>query len=101
MNQRVASNQEAARVSNSTVGDVAIAVVASDQESPRHRADAPRRPRGGEPVLGGARGRCVAGWAGDPLKTRRREVAVVFLDLRGFTAFAETAEPEEVMGVLG
>jgi class 3 adenylate cyclase len=24
----------------------------------------------------------------------------VFLDLRGFTAFAETAEPEEVMGVL-
>ena len=29
-----------------------------------------------------------------------REVTVVFLDLRGFTAFAETAEPEEVMGVL-
>jgi adenylate cyclase len=27
-------------------------------------------------------------------------VTVVFLDLRGFTAFAETAEPEEVMGVL-
>jgi class 3 adenylate cyclase len=25
---------------------------------------------------------------------------VVFIDLRGFTAFAETAEPEEVMGVL-
>jgi adenylate cyclase len=25
---------------------------------------------------------------------------VVFLDLRGFTAFAETSEPEEVMGVL-
>jgi adenylate cyclase len=25
---------------------------------------------------------------------------VVYLDLRGFTAFAETAEPEEVMGVL-
>ena len=25
---------------------------------------------------------------------------MVFLDLRGFTAFAETAEPEEVMGVL-
>src|SRR5215813_10532649 len=43
----------------------------------------------------------VAGGAGDPLKTHRREVTVVFLDLRGFTAFAETAEPEEVMGVLG
>jgi adenylate cyclase len=28
------------------------------------------------------------------------EVTVVFVDLRGFTAFAETAEPEEVMGVL-
>jgi adenylate cyclase len=42
----------------------------------------------------------VAGGADDPLKTHRREVAVVFLDLRGFTAFAETSEPEEVMGVL-
>ena len=42
----------------------------------------------------------VAGGAEDPLKTHRREVTVVFVDLRGFTAFAETAEPEEVMGVL-
>ncbi len=42
----------------------------------------------------------VAGGADDPLKTHRREVTVVFLDLRGFTAFAETAEPEELMGVL-
>ncbi|MBI1736844.1 MAG: response regulator [Candidatus Rokubacteria bacterium] len=42
----------------------------------------------------------VAGGAEDPLKTHRREITVVFLDLRGFTAFAETAEPEEVMGVL-
>ena len=42
----------------------------------------------------------VAGGAEDPLKTHRREVTVVFLDLRGFTAFAETVEPEEVMGVL-
>jgi class 3 adenylate cyclase len=36
----------------------------------------------------------------DPLKSHRREITVVFLDLRGFTAFAETAEPEEVMAVL-
>ena len=43
----------------------------------------------------------VAGGADDPLKTHRREVTVVFLDLRGFTAFAETSEPEEIMGVLG
>jgi len=42
----------------------------------------------------------VAGGAEDPLKTHRREVTVIFLDLRGFTAFAETSEPEEVMGVL-
>ena len=42
----------------------------------------------------------VAGGAEDPLKTHRREVTVVFVDLRGFTAFAETAEPEEVMGML-
>jgi class 3 adenylate cyclase len=42
----------------------------------------------------------VAGGAADPLRTHRREVTVVFLDLRGFTAFAETAEPEEVMGML-
>ena len=42
----------------------------------------------------------VAGGADDPLKTHRREITVVFLDLRGFTAFAETSEPEEVMAVL-
>ncbi|MGI8971459.1 MAG: adenylate/guanylate cyclase domain-containing protein [Dehalococcoidia bacterium] len=34
------------------------------------------------------------------LESHRREVTVVFCDLRGFTAFAETAEPEDVMGVL-
>jgi class 3 adenylate cyclase/CheY-like chemotaxis protein len=43
----------------------------------------------------------VAGGADDPLKSHRREITVVFLDLRGFTAFTETADPEEVMGVLG
>jgi class 3 adenylate cyclase len=42
----------------------------------------------------------VNGGADDPLKSHRREVTVVFLDLRGFTAFSETSEPEEVMGVL-
>src|SRR5262245_52803187 len=36
----------------------------------------------------------------DPLKSHRQEVTVIFIDLRGFTAFAETAEPEELMGVL-
>src|SRR5262249_28541563 len=40
----------------------------------------------------------VAGGADDPLRTHRREITVVFRDLGGFPAFAETAEPEEVMG---
>ena len=43
----------------------------------------------------------LSGSADDPLKTRRREIVVVFLDLRGFTTFTETADPEEVMAVLG
>lgn len=42
----------------------------------------------------------VGGDTEDPLKSHRREITVVFLDLRGFTAFTETADPEEVMGVL-
>jgi class 3 adenylate cyclase/putative methionine-R-sulfoxide reductase with GAF domain len=42
----------------------------------------------------------LRGGADDPLKTHRRDVTVVFLDLRGFTAFTETSEPEELMGVL-
>jgi class 3 adenylate cyclase len=42
----------------------------------------------------------VRGGAENPLQSHRRDITVVFLDLRGFTAFAEDAEPEEVMGVL-
>ena len=42
----------------------------------------------------------VNGGADDPLQSHRRDITVVFLDLRGFTAFAETAEPEEIMAVL-
>jgi class 3 adenylate cyclase len=43
----------------------------------------------------------VSGGSEDPLRSRRREIVVVFLDLRGFTAFSETFEPEEVMRTLG
>jgi GAF domain-containing protein len=34
------------------------------------------------------------------LEGHRRQITVAFCDLRNFTAFAETAEPEEVLGVL-
>ena len=34
------------------------------------------------------------------LESHRRRVTVVFLDLRGFTAFSDYAEPEEVIGFL-
>jgi len=42
----------------------------------------------------------LKGGVDDPLKTRRRDITAVFLDLRGFTAFAETSEPEDVMAAL-
>lgn len=42
----------------------------------------------------------VAGGGEDLLKPHRREITILYLDLRGFTAFTETAEPEEVMTVL-
>jgi adenylate cyclase len=42
----------------------------------------------------------ISGGDESVLESHRRAVTVVFCDLRGFTAFAETAEPEEVMAVL-
>ncbi|MEW6272967.1 MAG: response regulator [Thermodesulfobacteriota bacterium] len=44
--------------------------------------------------------RVVAGSAEDPLTSHRRDITVVSLELRGFTTFAETTAPEEVMAVL-
>jgi len=37
----------------------------------------------------------------DFLQSHRRQITAVYCDLRGFTSFAETAEPEETMAVLG
>ena len=42
----------------------------------------------------------LSGGATELLRHHRREIVVAFLDLRGFTAFTETADPEEVMSVL-
>lgn len=42
----------------------------------------------------------TAGDVGDPMQSHRAEITVVFIDLRGYTAFTEVAEPEEVMTVL-
>jgi len=42
----------------------------------------------------------VLGENQDLFKSHRREITVVFLDLRGFTAFSDSAEPEEVMEIL-
>jgi class 3 adenylate cyclase/CheY-like chemotaxis protein len=42
----------------------------------------------------------VSGSGEDLLASHRREVTIVFCDLRGFTAFAERVEPEAVMSVL-
>ncbi len=41
--------------------------------------------------------------AGDDkmLDNHRREIVALFCDLRGFTGFAETAEPEDIMALLG
>jgi class 3 adenylate cyclase len=42
----------------------------------------------------------AAGKGEEVLKTHRREITVEFFDLRGFTAFTDAAEPEEVMELL-
>jgi DNA-binding response OmpR family regulator len=42
----------------------------------------------------------MSGETEDPFKTHRQDVTVVFIDLRGFTAFTQVSEPEEIMAVL-
>jgi adenylate cyclase len=44
--------------------------------------------------------RIVAGELADPRRTRRKEVTIAFADIRGFTAFTDGAEPEEVIELL-
>ncbi|MBI3328462.1 MAG: response regulator [Nitrospinae bacterium] len=42
----------------------------------------------------------ISGQQEQLLESHRRDITVVFCDLRGYTAFADTTEPEEVMRVL-
>ena len=42
----------------------------------------------------------ISGGDSKMLETHRRDITVVFCDLRGFTAFAESAEPEDIIAVL-
>jgi class 3 adenylate cyclase len=42
----------------------------------------------------------VSGEIDDPFKWHRNDVTVIFIDLRGFTSYAELAEPEDVMRML-
>ena len=44
--------------------------------------------------------RAISAGRNEILRPHRRRVTVVFIDLRGFTPFAESAEPEEVMELL-
>jgi class 3 adenylate cyclase len=44
--------------------------------------------------------KAILGHEQELFSTHRREVTVVFLDLRGFTAFSDSAEPEEVVDFL-
>jgi class 3 adenylate cyclase/CheY-like chemotaxis protein len=42
----------------------------------------------------------LSGGTEDPLRSHRSEITVVFVDLRGYTEFTETSDPEEVMQAL-
>jgi adenylate cyclase len=74
---------------------VAIAVVLARQLETieRQRTELARYAPQAAELLSSAEGQLL-------LSGHRREITALFADLRGFTAFAEKADPEEVLGVL-
>ena len=74
---------------------VAIAVVLARQLETieRQRTELARYAPQAAELLSSAEGQQL-------LSGHRREITALFADLRGFTAFAERADPEEVLGVL-
>jgi adenylate cyclase len=74
---------------------VAIAVVLARQLETieRQRTELARYAPQAAQLLSSAEGQLL-------LSGHRREITALFADLRGFTAFAEKADPEEVLGVL-
>ena len=74
---------------------VAIAVVLARQLETieRQRTELARYAPQAAELLSSVEGRQL-------LSGHRREITALFADLRGFTAFAEKADPEEVLGVL-
>jgi class 3 adenylate cyclase len=42
----------------------------------------------------------ASGEIDDPFKWHRNDITVIFIDIRGFTSYAELAEPEDVMSTL-
>ena len=97
-------------------------VTGSDQAIPRHHPAAGRRARpGGTPNSRPGSPHRSTSWSAPAdfaascrhnwpiwwsatrtcLQSHRREIVVVFCDLRNFTPFAEASEPEELMDVLG
>src|SRR5690349_15767378 len=74
---------------------VAIAVVLASQLETieRQRTELARYAPQAAELLSSAEGQQL-------LSGHRREITALFADLRGFTAFAEKADPEEVLGVL-
>ena len=99
------------------------AVAAANQALPRHDRSAGRRARGVEPDARGVASReqleelekmarlrrflsptlaeLILTQGEAILESHRREIAVLFADLRGWTDFSATTEPEEVMSVIG